>query len=71
VFADLTPPEVGDAIDGNRPNFEDTFCSSAPAIVQAQWRGFQDPESAIKDVEIRVLRTRYVMYIDSFATYTC
>ena len=43
---DLTPPTTGIVHDGLTPG-EDIKYSSRPSTVDANWEGFEDPESGI------------------------
>jgi hypothetical protein len=51
---DLTEPESGEVVDGKDPAFKDLQFTTSQAKVQLQWRGFQDPESLIKQYEVQV-----------------
>jgi hypothetical protein len=54
VLVDLTEPESGEVVDGKDPAFKDLQFTTSQAKVQLQWRGFQDPESLIKQYEVQV-----------------
>ena len=56
MTVDLTEPVEGEIVDGSHPGFTDTEFSAAKAAVQAQWRGFSDPESLILQYDIKVMR---------------
>ncbi|XP_038062441.1 uncharacterized protein LOC119732930 [Patiria miniata] len=53
---DLTPPIQGSVYDGLLPGPTDLDFSSEPATVEAQWKGFSDPESGIEDYQVTVYR---------------
>ncbi|XP_022103294.1 uncharacterized protein LOC110986022 [Acanthaster planci] len=56
VTVDLTPPIQGNVYDGLLPGHTDLDFSSRPATVEAQWHGFYDPDSGIKDYQVTVYR---------------
>ncbi|XP_070573951.1 uncharacterized protein [Ptychodera flava] len=55
VLYDATPPESGWIKDGLNPD-EDVVFSSEPSTVSANWDGFSDPESDIKEYSVTVWR---------------
>ncbi|XP_070574642.1 uncharacterized protein [Ptychodera flava] len=55
VLYDATPPESGWIKDGLNPD-EDMVFSSEPSTVSANWDGFSDPESNIKEYSVTVWR---------------
>ncbi|KAL5015119.1 hypothetical protein ScPMuIL_009389 [Solemya velum] len=56
VKVDLTKPVPGEIVDGNSPSFEDMEFTAAKATVAAQWRGYSDPESYIREYKIKVMK---------------
>ncbi|XP_022100338.1 uncharacterized protein LOC110984441 [Acanthaster planci] len=58
VTVDLTPPMQGNVWDSSLAGTTDDLdFSSRPATVEAQWHGFSDPESGIKDYQITIYRS--------------
>ncbi|KAL5014713.1 hypothetical protein ScPMuIL_008983 [Solemya velum] len=56
VKVDLTKPVSGEIVDGNSPSFEDMQFTAAKTTVAAQWRGYSDPESYIREYKIMVMK---------------
>lgn len=54
VLVDLTEPVAGEVVDGLLDSFEDLEFTSSQAKVEAQWRGYYDPESLIKQYDVQV-----------------
>uniref|UniRef100_A0A1I8J5S5 GPS domain-containing protein n=1 Tax=Macrostomum lignano TaxID=282301 RepID=A0A1I8J5S5_9PLAT len=54
ILCDLTYPIVGEIVDGLASDFSDLEYSSNAASVSAQWKGFSDPESDIKEFVVTV-----------------
>ena len=64
VVIDVTPPESGFVVDGSLDNFADLEFSSFKSTVELQWHGFSDPESRIKEYDIKIMKRGYVFIFD-------
>lgn len=53
-MVDLTKPVPGEVIDGNGTTFTDLKYTAATAKLEAQWRGYSDPESTIYQYHVQV-----------------
>ncbi|KAJ8321023.1 hypothetical protein KUTeg_002610 [Tegillarca granosa] len=58
VMVDLTKPVPGEVIDGNGTTFTDLKFTAATAKLEAQWRGFSDPESTIYQYNVQVHKAK-------------
>ncbi|CAG2214886.1 unnamed protein product [Mytilus edulis] len=54
VTVDLTEPDSGHVIDGNKTDFKDIQFSGNAAKVEVQWRDYHDPESTIRQYDVQV-----------------
>ncbi|KAL5013969.1 hypothetical protein ScPMuIL_008239 [Solemya velum] len=56
VTVDLTKPLKGEIVDGNNPSFEDMAFTAAKSTIAAQWRYYSDPESYIREYNVKVMK---------------
>ena len=58
VLVDTSDPLAGQVVDGKEAGFSDVQYTTSRARVEVQWRGFSDPESAIRNYQVQVYRAR-------------
>lgn len=56
VTVDLTKPDKGEIVDGKNPSFQDMNFTAAKSSIAAQWRNYNDPESNIKEYNVKVMK---------------